>query len=113
MKLSVGNRLRILAIMPESGNIVTLRVVSETRQKVALSEEEFEKFKVVVTGTRLTWDDKAEPVEIELGPVAKGMIRDALSTLNKENKLTVPDVELWDMFMEEKDESNTTVPDRV
>jgi hypothetical protein len=105
MELTVGNRFRLLAILPESGNIVTLKIVAELRKALALSEEEIKKFGVTFSGDRITWKDQKDTADIAIGPVAKGVITDNLERLNNEEKLKIEDVELWELFMEGENES--------
>jgi hypothetical protein len=101
MKLNVGERLRLLGILPEKGNLVTIKVVSEMRNSIALSEKEIKGFKVKVGPQSITWDDKAKPVDIKLGDTAKEVIVNALRELDEKEELTVSDVALWEMFIGE------------
>jgi len=102
MELTVGNRLRLLNILPQKGNIVTLKIVDEARKKLALSAEEIEKFNVEIKADRATWDEKALPVDIELDAIIEEMIRQKLELLNQEDALTIYDVELWKLYVEGK-----------
>lgn len=105
MKLRVGDRFRLLKVLPETGNIVTLKIVAEARKKIALSEEEITKFKVTFRDDRVLWDDKDDVADVEISDIVKEIIKDNLDRLNKESKLTLADVPLWEVFKEEKNES--------
>jgi len=106
MKLSVGARLRLLRILPETGNVVTLKVIAKARDAIALSAEEIENFGIKFVDDKVVWKTEIEPVEIEFSTVVKGIICDNLKRLDQEGNLNMLDLELWELFVEgEKDES--------
>jgi len=102
MKLSIANRLRLLGIIPEKGDLVTVRVLADLRKNLALTEDEIAKNDVRLTGKQIVWNENTEPVDIEMGDVARKIISSGLKSLDESNELTIADIELWDMFVEEK-----------
>jgi len=101
MKLDVGNRIRLLAILPEKGNLLTLKIVRELRDDLSFSEKEHKDFKIKTMGDRIMWDDKAKPKAIKFGDQAKELVDKSLRELNEKDELTMPDLALWEMFIGE------------
>ena len=54
MKLDVGERIRLLGILPEKGNLLTLKIVRELRDDLSFSEKEHKDFKIVAKMDRIT-----------------------------------------------------------
>jgi hypothetical protein len=97
----VGINERLLNILPEKGNLLTIKIVRTLREELSFSEEEHKKYRVKVTDERITWDINAEPKEMEFGDQAKELIEKALRELNERDEMTVPDIALWEMFIGE------------
>ena len=102
MELNVGHRIRLLNILPEQGNLLTIKIVRQLREELSFTEEEHQKFAVKIEGNRLMWDaDNLETKSVEFGPKATELVEKRLRELNDEDKLTVGDLELWEMFIGE------------
>lgn len=99
MKLNVTERLRLLAILPEQGNILTLKIVRKLREELSFDEEEHKRINLVVTNERITWNDEAEDKEVEFGETAMTLVRDCLEKLDGSDELLLADVDLWDKFI--------------
>ena len=102
MKLDVGERIRLLGILPEKGNLLTLKIVRELRDDLSFSEKEHKDFKIVAKEDRITWDDKAKEKEVRFGEQANKIIVDKLKDMDEKEELTLPDLNLWEKFMGEK-----------
>jgi len=101
MKLGVANRLLLLGLLPEQGNILTLRVVREARQLLEFKADEVNRFEIVQSGPSFRWNqEKAEEVEIALSDAALGIAREAIKKQDAENKLTVVHIPLWEKLVE-------------
>ncbi len=100
MKLQIQERLLILNILPKEGNIVTVRLLKEIIGSVGLSGEEIKKWKVQTKeNNQVVWDNtKSTEKEVNLGESAKGLISERLELLNKESKLTLEQLTLYDKF---------------
>lgn len=101
MELLVGDRIRLLGILPEAGNLLTIKIVRKLREALSFSEEEHKELKIVAKDDRITWDIAAKPKEIDIGDQGKEIIEKALRGLNEKDELTVPDVGLWEKFIGE------------
>jgi hypothetical protein len=102
MKVAVGERIRLLAMLPDVGSILTLKIVRELRSELSFSEEDHKTFNLQSHEDRITWDDNAPEKEIEFGEKAMEIVKARLTELNDTEQLTVADVTLWDKFMEEE-----------
>lgn len=99
-KWSVGRRLLVLNILPREGNIVTLRIVKETRDALAISEDEMKELDMKRDNEgNVVWNEQKEKLkEIKLGDPTKGLIFDTLMKLSDANKLPLEYVELYDEY---------------
>jgi hypothetical protein len=99
MKLDVGTRIRLLGILPETGNLLTLKIVRELRDELSFSEKEHKDFKITTRGNEITWSDKAKPKTVKFGDQARELVVKVLRELNKKEELTMPDLDLWEEFV--------------
>lgn len=100
MKLGIAERIRLLGILPEKGNIVTLKIVGDLRSELSFSEEEIRDFGLNVTNDRIIWNDGAEEKEVTFGDQATLLVARALKELNEKEELTLADVGLFEKFVE-------------
>lgn len=103
MRLNVFERITLLGLLPSEGNFVTLKVVRDSQNVLALTEKELKDFDVTEVRdgdkTRYTWNEAGnEGVGIELGEKACDLIKDALEKLDKEKKLTKNHFNLYEKF---------------
>lgn len=109
MRLTIAERMAILNILPQQGNIATLRILQDLQRKLTFSEEEFMKYKVkheVKEGNAwIEWApefDKAR-VDIPISKVESGIITQALMKLDQNSQLQLGALPLWDYFVENKE----------
>ena len=98
-------RMMLLNLLKDAeGDVTMLRIVRDTQDKLGFSEEELEALDIRQEGTKMLWKGKADhPVEIDLGKKAHKLITEKLERLNAEKKLTVPQLVLYDKFVEDED----------
>lgn len=102
MKLNVFERLILLQILPAEGSFVTLKIVKDLKEVVALSESDFKEFEVKQDDTQLRWNTKGnEEREIAIGEKATDIIIEALNELDEEKKLTERHFTLYEKFVKE------------
>lgn len=101
MELGVPERIRLLTILPEKGNLLTIKIVRELREALSFSEKEHKDFGITMLGNRIQWGDNLRPKDINIGDQAKEIIETSLRELNEKNELTVPDIDLWEKFIGE------------
>jgi hypothetical protein len=103
MKLKIADRIRLLAILPEKGSILTLKIVRKLREDLSFTEKEHKGFAIAIAQDRITWDEKKDKgKEVEVGDQAKELIIEKLKELSESEELTVPDMPLWEKFVGEE-----------
>ena len=99
-KLNLGERIALLGILPKEGNYITLKIVKELQMALSPSEEEFKEFGIKQNGETVTWNNKGIIEKgIPIGEKATDIIKDALDKLDKDKKLTVQHMSLYEKFM--------------
>jgi len=102
MKLEVSERIRLLGILPEKGNLLTLKIISDLRKDLSFSEKEHKDMELTVTQDRITWADNSKKKEVKFGDQAKEIIVKTLKEMDEKEELTLPDIDLWEKFVGEK-----------
>ena len=105
MLLSVHDRLILLAAAPlgapQSGNALTMRIVHNLTMALGFSEEEYKEKQIVIDGERASWVE-GPPTEVEIGPVARGIIERGLAAAlpqwDELEAMTVAHISLFDRF---------------
>lgn len=100
MLLTVMDRLVVLNVLPQEGDIITVRTLHELHQKLGFSQEEQEACGLKDNGGSVTFDDTAvEEKEIEIGSKELVLIVEALQSLDAQKKLTASHLATWDKFV--------------
>lgn len=98
--LSVRDRLLLLHTLPQEGDILTLKIVTDLKADLGFSEQEIAELKMKVDAGQVKWDgDRMKSVTF--GPKAFTMIGDTLRRLSDEKKLGIDFVRLYDQFVTE------------
>ena len=101
-KLSVGERLTLVQIIPEKGNFKTMTTVEKVKDTLYLSEEEREEFEVEQVGNNLKWNEKgSDQKEIEFSDFGWELLIESLEKLDKDESLTSPQFLIYKQFKEE------------
>ncbi len=104
MDLSVRDRLILLSIIPQEGDFLTLKITRKLRESLSFSEEEHKLYKFVEAEGAISWDNSAEQVKvIPLGDKAREIIADSLRKLDKQKKLKMEHLDLYERFVEGKE----------
>ena len=100
MKLKISDRLLILSVLPQEGNIMQVRLVRDLIGKIGLSAKEIEDWKVKSEKNgQIKWDNsKAIEKEIPISESESKIIADTFEEISKNNKLNVSQIELYDTF---------------
>jgi hypothetical protein len=108
MLLHLGERFSLLTILPREGDITTLRIVAELRQRLAPSEAEHQEFGIENMDGKLGWlrEPDAEPREVEIGRKARDIIQATLKRLSDAGKLHENHLSLYGKFVEDEEEGN-------
>ena len=99
MKLSVMERIHLLSLLPKEGNLVTLKIVRNLQNELGFSEEENKE-----TGLTINKDNHYEwkkdiQKEVKIGETAKKVITDMFEELDKNEKLNMQTLVLYERFM--------------
>ena len=101
MELTVTERLLLLSILPEQGDLTTLRIVRDLQSNLSFSEEEHEKFELVADGGAVKWNPaKAEPKVVDMGRKALDLIEAKLKEMDSKKTLTAQFLDIYDKFVE-------------
>jgi len=98
MKLSVGDRLILLGIIPQQGDFTTLKIVRNMRDELSFSEEEHKKLKFKQKEGMTYWE-KGKNKEINFGEKATDIIVAAFKKLSEQKKLRIEHMELYEKFV--------------
>lgn len=102
MELSVLERVLLLNSLPSEGDLTTIRLIREFREELSFSEEEHALLNFVQDGQQLKWDGKGISKDIEItAPVVK-LVRATLMQLEKQEKLNVGHISLYEKFVGEE-----------
>jgi hypothetical protein len=99
MKLSVGDRLILLGVIPQQGDFTTLKIVRNMRDELSFSEEEHKKLNFRQEGEMMHWGKGVKSKEINFGEKATDIIVDAFKKLNDQKKLRIEQMELYERFV--------------
>lgn len=107
MKLTLSERFAVLKILPSEVNFVTLKIVRDLQDNLALTEKETKDWEVRSTHLpdgRITtqWNEKGKEslVDIKIGEKATDVVVDALEKLDKTNKLTNEHFTIYEKFID-------------
>ena len=100
MILSVEERILILSILPNEGSFSTLKVLTQLRMGLSFTEEELKKWEIKdePTAGRISWETDGE-AELPIGEKATDIIVDSLKRLDKEKKLPVQAMGIYEKFI--------------
>ena len=102
MKLTALERMVLLNCLPPEGNVATLRIVRQLRERLSFSEQELKDYCISHTGDQIKWDRSKEPadgIEIEIGEKATDLIVASLKKLDQAGKVTDGHLSLFDRFV--------------
>jgi len=98
MKLTIGERLLLLNMLPPEGDLTTIKIVRKLRESLSFTEDELVKYEItVLEGGRVSWNSHEE-AEIRIRAKGRSMIVAALNKLNDEGKVTEQHPSLFDKF---------------
>jgi hypothetical protein len=110
MILNINERLIILNILPQEGNILTLRILRKLKENLSFTEEEHKDLKLTVNpNNTISWrtvNDEDKPIlqekEFDIGDKASDLIKEALKKLDEDKKLTEGHMSVYDKFIGEE-----------
>jgi len=111
-KLSLKDRIALLNILPREGNIVTLRIIRDLQRALSFSEAEISDYAITVAqiGTssnfKTMWNANGKKAvkSVKIGANAESILVERLRDLNEKKLLPLGLLELYERFVEKKDE---------
>lgn len=106
LKLTMTERIQAFALLPERGDVATLRTLRGLAERLALSEEEKRLYGVVTSqtprGATHVWNDlgKTAEFDLEFTPAETALVVESLKALEAEKRLPLGCLTLWEKFME-------------
>lgn len=100
MQLSVLDRVLLLNILPDKGDVTTLRIIRDLQAALGFGEEESAELGLRNSDGGVVWDNtKAKVHDIPIGPRAHVIISEALGGLEKRKQLSLQYLDLYDRFV--------------
>jgi hypothetical protein len=108
VKLNVLERVLLLNMLPQKGNLVTVRAVSNTGKMLMITPEEEKRYELKREGGTTHWNDAGmEEKEFEIPPSSIKVIRDRLVELVAQEQLPVISITLCGKFLLGENENPT------
>ena len=108
MELTMAERLLLLNVLPEKGDITTIRVLHDLQQSLGPTSEEQEEFGFFADEEKpgmIFWNTELpQEKEIEISKAASKLIKDRLLGVSEKGEVTVDLIPLFDKFVIEEDE---------
>jgi hypothetical protein len=100
--LTMQERFTIMSVLPQEGNLATVRILRDLASALAPSEADHSRLGLHVTDNRYQWNVEADlPQEVAVGLRAYQLIRDAFESLDKGGRLTLGHLPVYERFVEE------------
>lgn len=100
MQLGVFERVLLLNILPREGDFRTLKVLRKLMDDLGFTEEESAALAFQQDGTQVKWRQEADtPKEVPIGEIAHGLIADRFRELDRQKKLTIEHMGLYERFV--------------
>lgn len=100
VKLNVLERVLLMNMLPQKGNLITLRAVNNTAKILMITKEETEQFEIKNERGMTTWNESGkEEKEFDIPPSSIKAIRDILYKHDAEETLPTNAVSLCEKFL--------------
>ena len=99
MELEVRERLLLLMLMPEHGNIGDIRLINELKSNLSFTEGEHKDWNLKRDEDgNYTWDKNNTGTYFDIGERAKEIIKAELTKLSDSGRATERHLKLYDKF---------------
>jgi hypothetical protein len=100
VKLNILERVVLMTLFPQKGDIRTCRAVSNTAKIIMITPEEEQEVELKREDGRTTWNDKGkEEKEFSIPSSSIAVIRDILDKLDEDQNLPVNAISLCEKFL--------------
>lgn len=106
MELTIRERFKLMAVVPEQGDILTLKAVRELRESLIPTEDEETFYDIQKVEGMVYWNDQKEPlsVDIELSKRATTVVQETLAKCSEDKTLPLDLLELYEQVCEDSGE---------
>jgi hypothetical protein len=99
-KLNVEERLLLLGLLPDRGDLLTGEIIIALKKDLSFSEGEMEQLKMKQEGDHVYWDTGVHLTkEIDMGAKATSIIIDKLDGMEKQGQLPISHIPLYKRFV--------------
>jgi hypothetical protein len=109
MQFTIAERLHLLGIMPDKGNLVTMKVIEELKDKLAFTEEDIIAVELVTSHPDqnhpeievYNWNHDRDAdylKEIEIGEATRKILQGVFEILDKNSAFTPPLIKIYQRF---------------
>ena len=103
VSLSFVDRFALLQMLPVEGSVMTIRILRDLKDELGFSEEEVKKSKLKEVPGGVQWDAGMVAKlhkDVPMGEKARDIIRESLEGLEKQKKLKLEFLDLYERFVE-------------
>jgi hypothetical protein len=104
MKLTVIDRVILLAVLPRESDISTLKILRDLTGTIGFNEEEVGKLEMSSSEKGTTWNRNVADTldrDFEIGPRAHSLIEESFKKLSEAKKLTIEHLPTFEKFVED------------
>ena len=109
VKLSLRDRVLLLSILPDEGNIITLRIIRDLQRALSFSEAEISDYAITRTQVndrvQTAWNVEGNKAfkNVKIGENAETVIIEKLKALSEKKQLRMILLDLYERFVEKKE----------
>ena len=104
MKVTLVERIQILTLLPEKGDLKTLRIVKDIESKLVITQDEIVNynFKLTEDGKAYSWNEegRAATLDVEFTNLELDEIKKVLKALETKQELSKSLLDLYIKFVE-------------
>ena len=99
MLLTLKERFSLPSILPTQGGFTKLVIKNDIIDKIKITQEEIKEFEIESNGQEVKWNTtKEKDLEVDFTELESNLIKECLSTLDKEEKLNDETFGLYNKF---------------
>jgi len=106
VKLSVMNRLSLLGLLPEKGDLTTIKIIREIREEISFTDKEHSVLQFKPTGGgKVVWNEipEKEFEFIGIREIILEGIKTQLRDMEQKKELTLDHLSLYEILIEKKE----------
>lgn len=105
--LSIVERIHLIRLLQDQqGNVMTMRVVEQFVRDLGFTEEEIERWGIVVSTQGTRWNDTAESREFSFTPWRLKKVQEVLRAMDAKGTVTLDQLRLFTLFLPQPGEAS-------